>query len=202
MRRRTIVLAPVLMLLLSGCIFLPNSATDDVLTGDDGDTEITNDVDGEGDNGDSDSSPEDISGEEGSLENPLELGTRVESEGWAFTVLHIGHNADQEVHDNNPFVEDSPEGFGYTLVTVQIENLTDATEQPAAVFLMTYHTDDGEQINVDGTGFDTPHRVRLFDDLEPGQLITGNVPVVAPEGDHGVFSVVFGENGVRAYWAL
>lgn len=124
-------------------------------------------------------------------ENPLPIGTTIESEQWAITIDSVNLNANDEVLAENQFNDPAPEGFVYGLVHVTAKYKGNDPQGQSSWLGINYVTaggqtkDNTELMAVAPDAFDTLEPV-----YENGE-IAGNVVIVVPidGADQGVLAV-------------
>lgn len=126
-----------------------------------------------------------------SRENPLPIGTTIESEQWAITIDSVNLNANDEVLAENQFNDPAPEGFVYGLVHVTAKYKGNDPQGQSSWLGINYVTADGQTMDKTELMAVAPDE---FDTLEPvyeNAEIVGNVVIVVPidGADQGVLAV-------------
>ncbi|MDO5030681.1 MAG: hypothetical protein Q4E11_08885 [Corynebacterium sp.] len=124
-------------------------------------------------------------------ENPLPIGTTIESDQWAVTIDSVNLNANDEVMNANTFNDPAPEGFSYGLVHVTAKYKGNDPQGQSAWVGINYVTADGKTMDntelmaVGPENFDSLTQV-----YENGE-IAGNVVILVPVdgADQGVLAV-------------
>ena len=123
-------------------------------------------------------------GEEGTRDNPLPLGSTIRSEDWEVTLNSVDLNATEAVLSENPLNDEPEEGNGYITANVTATYVGDdpAGETPAGVRV--------EYVSASGNSFDTtasmvivPDSFNRSETLYEGASTTGNLGVEVPLED-------------------
>lgn len=138
-------------------------------------------VDGEdvADEGDAEAS-----GEEGSRDSPLALGTSISESDWEVTVNSVDLNATDAVLAENPLNEDPADGHGYVLANVTATYVGNeaAGDSPGGTRL-EYVTADGNSFDSTANMIIAPDYFNRSETLYEGASTTGNFVVEVPMDD-------------------
>ncbi|AZA08569.1 hypothetical protein [Corynebacterium pseudopelargi] len=126
-----------------------------------------------------------------SRENPLPLGSSIESEDWKVTINSVDLNADDAVLAANTFNDPAPEGQKYILVNYTVEYTGDKAEGEVPSPLVSYVTIDGNTLSALDNFAVAPDQIDTVDKLYEGGSVTGNQALTAPvdSAQEGVLAV-------------
>lgn len=139
----------------------------------------------------SDNKPDPNSSHKGTREDPLPIGTPIQSGDWVITVNSVDLNAHNTVMSENPFNDEPGADMEYIMLNLTIEYVGDKADGDHAMA-------DVEYVGVDGNTYSwTDHVAVVPDDLElyktlyKGGSVTGNMAIAVPKDtkDQGVLSV-------------
>lgn len=129
---------------------------------------------------------------EGTRDNPLALGSTVESGDWAVTINSFTPNADDQVAAENQFNDPAPEGHSYALVGADVTYTGEDSEMLMMGVEIAYVSSGGETIEAFDTMAMAPDELDSAAELYNGGTESGNVALAVPEDDDGLIRVRVG----------
>lgn len=154
-------------------LFVVDNAFNDAFG--DGDTTVSNEAGG------SEGSDNAGSGDAGSTrDNPLPIGSTLESDDWAITINSVNLDATDAIMAENPFNEAPAEGMKYILVNYTVTYNGTAPEGSYPEATVAYVTVDGNTVNAHDTMVVTPEAFDGASTLYEGASTTGNQAYMAP----------------------
>lgn len=138
-----------------------------------------------------------------SRENPLPIGSTIESEDWAVTIHSVELNASDAVMGANPFNSEAPEGNMYGLVNISAKYKGNDPQGATPFIGIEYVAANGQTMKNEGIAvapgaFDS--LTNLYEDAETSGNKVIVVPVKNPE--QGVLAVRPGLIGDRTFVAV
>ncbi|MCR2814324.1 DUF4352 domain-containing protein [Microbacterium jiangjiandongii] len=127
---------------------------------------------------------------EGTIDNPLPLGTPIITEDWEVTVHGVAFDQTEAVMAVNPYGSPPAEGFQYILADVTMTYTGDAAEGMMPLWVgIAYITASGK--TTETAAVDAPGEMDRLANLLPGDTATGAVVLLAPEvgAEDGVIAV-------------
>ncbi|MCK5890498.1 MAG: hypothetical protein KAG51_02255 [Aeromicrobium sp.] len=133
----------------------------------------------------SSSDGEPISADEGdpagaSRDNPLPIGSTIESEEWTLTLNGVNLDANGQVAAENPFNEPAPAGTTYILVNYTLTYTGDDPAGATPWSTVEYVTVDGNTINSYDSFVVVPDEIDTLSTLYSGASVSGNVGLAVP----------------------
>lgn len=123
-------------------------------------------------------------GEEGTRDNPLDLGTSITESDWEVTVNSVDLNATDAVLAENPLNDNPAEGHGYILASVTATYVGDDTsgDTPAGM-RVEFVTSSGNSFDSTANMVIAPDYFNRSETLYEGASTTGNFVVEVPTDD-------------------
>ena len=144
------------------------------------------------------------SNHKGTREDPLALGTPIESGDWIITVNSVDLDAHGKVMAENPFNDDPGADKEYILINVTAEYQGDAAEGEGVLLDIAYVGSDGNTYSWMDHVAVVPDDLDMMKPLFKGGSVSGNVGIAVPKDtkDQGVVSIRSGFEDKKHFVAV
>ncbi|GAA4475384.1 hypothetical protein GCM10023190_10790 [Enteractinococcus fodinae] len=144
------------------------------------------------------------SGEEGTRDNPLALGTTVESGDWEVTVNGVDLDATDAIMSENSFNEQPADGNVYVMADVTTTYIGSDPEGETPYISIEYVSSGGNSFASHDAMVVTPNDFDSFETLYEGASTSGNIAMEVPQEDleAGTLRVSPGLFGDAVFYAV
>lgn len=130
-----------------------------------------------------------LSADEGTLENPLALGTTIHAKTFDITIDDVDMDATQAVLDEFPLNVEPDQGFEYISVGVTLTFTGNDTTLAASVSIGYYDPDTDEVYEPYMNSQVAPDPELDIGEIDTGETRSGNTVIMVPEDGNGILAI-------------